>query len=208
MNQAIVRPSLIPRPTWLWRAVLLFVGIWLAGSTIIPPALGAQDTAWTFKPLPDNVSYLDNLYFIDDQTGWAVGGADDPVGAVILKTMNAGDDWTTQLTVPGYEIVSLHFADANNGYAVGGKAYKTTNGGTDWVEQTVHDEVGEMLHDVSCISSTPWPLWIPRTAGLWARKTAAAAPSSCTLPMAAQTGPSSRILSPWVSCNGSFSSTR
>lgn len=42
MKQAIVRPSLIPRPTWLRRGLALLLGIWLAGSTITPPALGAQ----------------------------------------------------------------------------------------------------------------------------------------------------------------------
>jgi plastocyanin len=147
------RFSLSHQSTWLWRGLVLLLGIWLVGSAFTP-SLVAQDTEWTLKPLPANVSYLDNLYFIDDETGWAVGYADDPGGAIILKTTNAGEDWTTQLTALDSEIISLHMADANTGYAVGMQAYKTTNGGTDWVEQTVHDEVWETLSDVFCISET------------------------------------------------------
>jgi len=42
-----------------------------------------------------------------------------------------------QTSVIAGELTSIHFNDANNGWAVGlqGKIFNTTNGGTDWNQQ-------------------------------------------------------------------------
>ena len=56
----------------------------------------------------------------------------------ILKTVNGGGNWTAQTSGTTDDLQSVHFLDANIGYAVGftGNILKTINGGTNWVTQT------------------------------------------------------------------------
>jgi photosystem II stability/assembly factor-like uncharacterized protein len=73
-----------------------------------------------------------SLYFVDANTGYAVGGYTS--GGVILKTTNAGATWTSQVSGSNKWLNSVYFTDMNTGYAVGGestsgKVVKTTNGG-------------------------------------------------------------------------------
>jgi photosystem II stability/assembly factor-like uncharacterized protein len=82
---------------------------------------------------PQNLlSLRNNLYdvdFISSTTGWAVGN-------IITKTTDGGATW--QLIASGTpELISIAFADENNGLAVGwgGTILKTTNGGINWVSQ-------------------------------------------------------------------------
>lgn len=71
-----------------------------------------------------------SVFFIDSNTGYAVGGS---VGT-ILKTINGGTNWISQTNPGTYGLKSVYFTDTNNGYVVGsdGKILKTTNGGSTW----------------------------------------------------------------------------
>jgi len=71
--------------------------------------------------------FLEEVHFIDENTGFAVGSG-------IFKTTDVGNSWELNF-IPGNYLRSLHFADANTGYVVGlnGAIYKTTNGGEDWI---------------------------------------------------------------------------
>lgn len=75
---------------------------------------------------------LRGVYFINDSTGWIVGGTS---GEFIRKTTNAGLSWTTQLSLTNVGLISVYFDDPNDGYATGysGRLLKTTNGGSNWV---------------------------------------------------------------------------
>src|SRR5690606_2065556 len=53
---------------------------------------------------------------------------------IILKTTDGGLDWVEQETPTNQVMLSLDFADEENGFIVGreGAVYHTDNGGTDW----------------------------------------------------------------------------
>lgn len=74
---------------------------------------------------------LYSAQFIDDSTGWTVGFGD------ILKTGDGGNNWEGIGSIDWF--FSVHFVNADTGWVVGhlGKIYKTTNGGTSWVDQSV-----------------------------------------------------------------------
>jgi photosystem II stability/assembly factor-like uncharacterized protein len=80
------------------------------------------------------------IFFLNSNTGWLTGSirVGDAPQARIWKTTNMGSSWIGQ-TLPDTAIVkSVHFIDANVGYAVGNifpngaLAYKTINGGASW----------------------------------------------------------------------------
>jgi len=74
---------------------------------------------------------LHSVYFADANTGLISGGS------IILKTINGGNNWTSQNMVG--DILTLSFVNRNIGYCVSrnGPVYKTTNGGQNWIEQNI-----------------------------------------------------------------------
>ncbi len=77
-------------------------------------------------------NYLYSVYFVSDNTGWAVGQA-----GTVLKTTDAGVNWLLQnASAPGF-LYSVFFIDGNTGWTVGqnGAIRKTTNAGTNWLPQ-------------------------------------------------------------------------
>ena len=90
---------------------------------------------WTEKTMPD---YIFGMHFTNGQVGVAVGAA------MIISTTDGGDTWTS--VTPGNLaawLYSVHFYDADTGYAAGGSTYpnpygscvwKTVNGGLTWGE--------------------------------------------------------------------------
>jgi photosystem II stability/assembly factor-like uncharacterized protein len=107
--------------------------------------------------------YTTNYYgssFINPNMGWLAGG--DAGGfptyiphRAILNTTNGGATWNVQYSA-AYESLlrSIQMVDQNIGYAVGenGIIMKTTNGGTNWLQQTVISSFH--LFDVYFASST------------------------------------------------------
>ncbi len=96
---------------------------------------------------------LYSVYFIDANTGYAVGniavgGTGGTLGytaCVILKTINGGLDWTVNYSDSSYRFHSVHFPNINTGYVVGyddgiaggGYIVKTTDGGANWTAQNL-----------------------------------------------------------------------
>jgi photosystem II stability/assembly factor-like uncharacterized protein len=79
---------------------------------------------------------LRSVYFIDANTGWAVGDS-----GTILKTTNGGSAWLPQTSPTTEELLSVYFipqGGTNTGLAVGrgGTILKTTDGGSTWTAQT------------------------------------------------------------------------
>ncbi|MBK8565340.1 MAG: hypothetical protein IPN76_18845 [Saprospiraceae bacterium] len=71
---------------------------------------------------------FNDLSFINNSTGWAVG-----TGGAIVKTTNGGATWTQQFSSAQEDLFSVHFLDANIGFIAGdGTFLKTTNGGATW----------------------------------------------------------------------------
>lgn len=112
---------------------------WSLGGTI----LHTTDAGMTWvEQEPDSDYEFMKVYFVDALHGWAVGGFVDLYGSnhrrVIEHTSDGGDTWEGQHWQSyRYPLVSVHFADVSNGWAVGGPGYilHTTNGGGTWVEQ-------------------------------------------------------------------------
>lgn len=90
---------------------------------------------WSFQTGPEGIT---KLYFLDANTGWAVGGGDGvtPTWGDIYKTTNGGTSWTkTSKTTEWARFYGVQFVDANTGWAyaeVNGLLVGTTDGGTTW----------------------------------------------------------------------------
>jgi len=78
---------------------------------------------------------IQDLYFIDEITGWAVG-----FSGTILRTTNGGNNWVHYNLSPDFQLSSVRFANYNLGF-VSGLSYdgdfhpylfRTTDGGFSW----------------------------------------------------------------------------
>ena len=117
---------------------------WASGyaGKIIHTSDGGQ--TWVDQTAPYTTDYY-KVYFVNSTTGWIAGG--DAGGfpsyiphRVILYTSNGGATWTQQYGQAYKSLLkSIYFVDQYNGYATGesGIIMKTTDGGTNWMEQTV-----------------------------------------------------------------------
>ena len=74
---------------------------------------------------------FDRIFFINDDTGWALNTK------YVIKTTDAGENWFAQLDANG--VNGVHFSDSLNGWVTGGgtsgRPFKTTDGGQNWIEQ-------------------------------------------------------------------------
>jgi photosystem II stability/assembly factor-like uncharacterized protein len=75
---------------------------------------------------------ISGVYFIDAQTGWAVGDS-----GTILTTHNGGTSWEPQESLAVGGLNSVHFVDPQTGWIVGngGMILATRNGGASWERQ-------------------------------------------------------------------------
>jgi len=83
-------------------------------------------------PLTSGVNtWIQDVDFVDSQTGWAVGN-----DGTILHTTN-GYSWAAQQSNTPNNLYGVHFVDNLFGYAVGagGLILKTMDGGTTWVQE-------------------------------------------------------------------------
>lgn len=121
-------------------ALVALSPVWLYAASGVPRievsadhALAASgDGQWTWQnPKPAGVT-LNSAFFVDADTGWAVGS----MGS-ILKTVDGGVTWSLQ-HVHGhyYWLRSVFFVDASTGWAAGtnGLILRTTDGGSTWKE--------------------------------------------------------------------------
>lgn len=85
------------------------------------------------RPLPMG-NQINDIYFQGPLVGWAVGESGQ-----ILKTTDAGQTWTAQMSPVTETLTQVRFADEMSGWAVGASAtvLKTFNGGASWTRQAV-----------------------------------------------------------------------
>ncbi|MDQ3019532.1 MAG: YCF48-related protein [Bacteroidota bacterium] len=89
----------------------------------------SSQSSWFWQnPLPQG-NTLNSVKFVNSQTGFAVGNV-----GTILKTINAGENWTVSNSNYINDLHSLSFTDENTVYACGsdGIILKTTNSGNSW----------------------------------------------------------------------------
>lgn len=88
---------------------------------------------------------LNAVHFVDDDTGWIVGGegGEYPYAntkSIILKTIDGGMTWDSLSFAVSSELQTIHFANSDTGWAAGtnGIILKTTDGGITWDSLLTH----------------------------------------------------------------------
>ena len=103
---------------------------------------------------------LSSVYFINSSIGWCVGDGDGQ--AIILKTLNGGQTWSSTLPQNITKLYSIYFWDTNIGWACGsisssssdkGVILYTDNGGETWEVQHIENNCTE-LYDIDFVSNT------------------------------------------------------
>jgi len=106
----------------------------------------AQNFNWTAQT-SGVTSHLNDVFFVDNQTGWVVGA-----GGVILHTTDGGTTWTPQSSGTTNAMRAVFFLDANTGWALGKDIFnvllKTTDGGATWSDITSSSISTGTLRDV------------------------------------------------------------
>ncbi|MBO0797347.1 MAG: SPOR domain-containing protein, partial [Blastocatellia bacterium] len=103
---------------------------WAAGDS--GAVYRTTDGGRTWKPLLSGAAAdIDFIFFADWSDGWMLGGPLEGEGRLLFMTNNGGRSWNHK---PLPNVVSLHFIDPLNGWAVGNGAtiLKTTDGGERW----------------------------------------------------------------------------
>jgi photosystem II stability/assembly factor-like uncharacterized protein len=106
------------------NGLLLFIALII---TALP--LKAQSDDWEWQnPLPQG-NDLNSVYFVDSNTGWAVGNF-----GTIIKTTDAGENWLRQESNINSHLLCCYFMNNNTGFAAGdsGIVLKTDDGGNNW----------------------------------------------------------------------------
>jgi photosystem II stability/assembly factor-like uncharacterized protein len=105
----------------------------LALGLLMQAPLASQSTWQTLPLSPSGVGRIDDVFFVDGNTGWCATS-----NARIYKTTNGGATWTLQFTAPNTNAYfrCIEFLDENVGYAGSllKNLYKTTDGGLTWVD--------------------------------------------------------------------------
>ena len=112
---------------------------WIAGndSTILHTSTGGSN--WIEQPCGflGYAKDLQDVFFINDTLGWAVGGTD--YNGSILNTNNGGSNWVIQSEAITRQLNAVFFINDSVGWIGGGAEYpggkiilKTTNAGVDW----------------------------------------------------------------------------
>ena len=106
------------------RLLLLFAGL----AACLSPTLSAQVT-WMRTSAPFGARY-DDVYFINDSTGWAVSATGQ-----IIHTKDAGTTWDIQLSTDEY-FRSIEFLDDQVGISgtLNNVIYRTQDAGETWTD--------------------------------------------------------------------------
>lgn len=110
----------------------------VAGLSYLKTANGG--TVWEKQPLLGGY-YVNSLFFIDANVGWAIESMDLSMivhhNTKIFKTTDGGVTWTIQTPGDGKKLYDSCFVSSNTGWVVGayGTIVKTTDGST-WTSQT------------------------------------------------------------------------
>ena len=112
-----------------------------------------------------------DLYFVNNQVGWAVGGWSGAFEVTILKTDDGGENWISQSGGVNGVLGSVYFLDENNGWTVGeaNTILKTTNGGTNWIQQSIsgtnHQLTSVCFADTNLGFIAGWSIFLTTTDG-------------------------------------------
>lgn len=90
---------------------------------------------WRDQDVDPSIESLSDIFFVDDQNGWAVGK-----NGAIIHTTNGGQNWQTQNSGTEQDLNAVTFIDRLNGWAAGwGVILHTMDGGNSWEVQKEGD---------------------------------------------------------------------
>ena len=118
-------------------------------------AIFAQNFDWTPQNSGVTVT-LNDVFFPDNQTGWAVGN-----DGVIVNTTDGGQTWNAQTSGVTEILRAVFFIDTNTGWAVGGSInktmIKTTDGGSNWQSIAASNIFSNLMYDIAFAdANTGW----------------------------------------------------
>ncbi len=128
---------------------------------VIGTSLSYGQTGW-YTQNSGTTSNLNDIFFIDGNTGWAVGA-----NGIVVKTINRGFSWYNQNSGTIIELRKIQFINSQTGWAVGGQfnpqpnpfcmfssvIIKTTNGGLTWAA-IIATDFGRQYNDLSILDSS------------------------------------------------------
>jgi photosystem II stability/assembly factor-like uncharacterized protein len=103
--------------------------VWISGWTDLDEGtvLHSSNGGLDWETQGDSLGFLDGIFFIDAQYGWA--GA----GPGIVRTTDGGAHWTVVGPRASMSVRRIQFIDRMTGWVLGyGDAYRTLDGGTTW----------------------------------------------------------------------------
>ncbi|MFH1347971.1 MAG: YCF48-related protein [Candidatus Margulisiibacteriota bacterium] len=107
---------------------------------------------WSSGTVLSQATAIQDVFFIDDNTGWICGNTSDPLS----KTTDGGTTWPAKATGlnPYMTYYGIFFTSSRVGWVVGqsGVIYKTTDGGDNWSGQT--SGTVNTLNDVFFVDSS------------------------------------------------------
>ena len=128
--------------------------------TFLTVPLFAQDSLWVEQTVPFENGMLNGITYVGSDSGWAVGRNEDDGSAEIVRTTNAGEEWTLQESGFSGQLKNIFMIDRNFGFTVGQNwdsgyltMLKTINGGDNWSDANI-PQVHGALNDVQFRNST------------------------------------------------------
>lgn len=117
--------------------------------------LRTTDGGQTWVPQASPIGGLEDVFFLDEEVGFAVGKTEFAGGfGAIIATVDGGETWTVQRGNLPDVVTAIDFADASHGAVVtgGGEIYRTSDGGATWALDEDMPSVPD-LHGVSFVDA-------------------------------------------------------
>jgi photosystem II stability/assembly factor-like uncharacterized protein len=128
---------------------------------LVVTVAASDGQGWTEQVNPGG-AVLKSVFFIDSNTGWAVGG-----DGAAKRTINGGITWTYQRVGDRLNFECVQFVDPQTGWIVGGTfgelavIFHTNDGGVTWASQTIDIGYPSYLYSVDFVDSlTGWAVGI------------------------------------------------
>lgn len=166
------------RRSSLWMATVALTVV-AAGCRAVSEKTGIG-LPWKVIALPFDAD-VHELFFLDRNTGWAVGGGRSANGGLIASTGDGGTTWSVQTNVvkgmhaEHYSFLAVRFVDSSRGWVggLGGLILRTLDGGQTWDTQhkgTASDAIADLFfldQNVGWAAKRNGILWTTNGGAAW-----------------------------------------